>query len=103
MKTLKIVEVLVNTDTTEGRGPMRVLARFSSITEADKVVDDPRFSRWCVMGYHRPGQNKTAVRPEEYPVYDTAEEFWETHDEVEIRRQALAKLTERERKVLGLT
>lgn len=97
-KTIVCVEV--NSDTTEGRGPMKMLALFSDRGVAESVMLDPRFRRFNVQGI--------ATRPDdltynckEYVIYDTPEDFWDYQDG-KVRQNALAKLTKEEREALGL-
>lgn len=102
MKRDKVFEVNYNSDSIEGRGASIPLAYFPNKREAERVVDDPRFSRWCVMGYHKPGEQRYQIREKDMLFFDTAEEFWEKHDTENKKMKALAKLTAEERKLLGL-
>lgn len=103
MQKIEVYTVQVNTDTTEGRGPMRALAYFSDRDEAVKVVRDKRFAQWCVMGVHDPdSEARYAIRSESNVLYATADEFWAEHDRDQKKARALAKLTLEERELLGL-
>jgi hypothetical protein len=100
----EVWEVNRNSDLTEGRGHAVTLGLFPNRDEALKVVNDPRYSRWSVMGVHTPGakENEYNIRSTTLTVYDTAEEFWAIHDENEKRKRELAKLDAEERRLLGL-
>jgi hypothetical protein len=98
---IKVFSINRNADTNEGRGPMVTMAYMNSKEEALKVVDDPRFARYCVQGIHRPGSEHSAVAEINLHIYQTAEQFW-NGIESQARRAALAKLTAEDRKLLGL-
>ena len=103
METLKLVKITKNSDSTEGRGYEIIIGYVRDMRTADAIVDDKRFSQFCVMGAHSPGQQRRQRDEVELPIYDTAEEFWHDHSpEAEARRRALAKLTDEDRWVLGL-
>lgn len=103
METLKLVKITKNSDQTEGRGYDIVIGYVRDMKTADAIVDDKRFSRFCVMGVHSPGRQKYQRAQVEIPIYDSPEEFWvEQSPEAEVRRRALAKLTPEDRRVLGL-
>ena len=51
MQQIKCFEVSGHTDTTEGRGPMKAVARFSNYDAAVNYVKSPAYyKKWCVMG-----------------------------------------------------
>lgn len=102
MKKMKIYEALSNNDLTEGRGQTIVVASFAVGEDCLRVVEDPRYSRWCVMGVHNRGSAHYNMREREFVVYDSSKEFWDIHDKVIIRERALAKLTKQEREALGV-
>lgn len=78
-----------NADLTEGRGPMVIIALFS-----DEVSARSAARGWGVMGV---GDGE--VTP--MFVYNTYREYVEEKDN-EIRNRALAKLSEEEKRTLGL-
>ena len=101
MQTIKCFEVMGNTDTTEGRGPMKVVARFSNYDEAVKYVKSTAYyKQWCVMGC----QSTTDIRNTRetaITILDTVEELGQMRTEA-LKASALAKLTAEERQALGV-
>jgi len=101
MQIIKCFEVMGHTDTMEGRGPMKVVARFSNERAAIKFVKSPAYVRWCVMGYQ---SEKADINN----IYETVITILDTCDELELQRreelkvEAISKLTKEEREVLGL-
>ena len=78
-----------NSDLTEGRGPMMIIAAFLNREDAVKAAKG-----WGVMGL---GDGQ--VDP--FIVFDSFEEFEDINDKT-LRRTALEKLSSEERRVLGL-
>ena len=101
MQTIKCFEVMGNTDTTEGRGPMKVVARFSNYDEAAKYVKSKAYSRWCVMGCQSEKLDLNNIRETVLTILDTCDEL-ELQQREELKAQALAKLSKAEREALGL-
>ena len=101
MQTIKCFEVMGNTDTTEGRGPMKVVARFSDYDEAVKYVKSKAYAQWCVMGYQNEKTDLNNIREATICILDTVEELFDMNRE-ELKAKALAKLTKAEREALGL-
>ena len=101
MKTIKCFEVLGNTDTTEGRGPMKVVARFSTRKAAEEFVKSKIYARWCVMGYQSEKTDLTYIDEVDLIILDSIGEF-EEQEKADIRARALAKLTKVERAALGV-
>ena len=101
MQTIKCFEVMGNTDTTEGRGPMKVVARFSDYDEAVKYVKSKAYAQWCVMGYQNEKTDLNNIREVTICILDTVEELADMNRE-ELKAQALAKLSKAEREALGL-
>jgi hypothetical protein len=97
-----LYELTHNSDLTEGRGHTVSIAFMTDSAQAFKVVDDPRWVKYCVMGMHHPGRQTYDVRERNLLVYDSADEFWAQHDTATRKRVALAKLTSEERMLLGL-
>lgn len=103
MATIEMYSVNTNSDSTEGRGYPIPVAFFKSKDDARKVVRDERWARWCVMGYHNADQAEQCdISRQTINLYDSAESFWERHDEDNKRAKALTKLTDEEKKLLGL-
>lgn len=90
MKTIYLAGY--NSDTTEGRGPTVYVAAFASREDAEAAcLDLPG-----VFG------TKNTTKPKEMVMYNSYEEWAEKHHEAELRRKALAKLTDEEMRALGL-
>jgi ribosomal protein L20A (L18A) len=100
MQQIKCFEVKGNTDTTEGRGPMKVVARFSTYEAAVEYVKSPAYAEWCVMGY-RSASDTNKISEVTLLILDSIDELEEGKKSA-IRDRAIAKLTVEERKVLGL-
>lgn len=67
MQEIKCFEVMGNIDTTEGRGPKKVVARFKTREAAVAYVKSEFYTQWCVMGikmWERDCQNiiETTIR-----------------------------------------
>lgn len=101
MQTIKCFEVMGHTDTTEGRAPMKVAARFTTRKEAEKYINSPAYTRWCVMGVPYKEAEKYHITEQTICVLDYVEELAELQKQETIQK-ALSKLTAEERKVLGL-
>jgi hypothetical protein len=90
---MKIAYVAMgNSDTVEGRGPMKPLAAFWNKTLAAKVSAN---EGGCMGQKQEPHVN-------EMPVFDD-EADREEYKSGEAKRKALAKLTPQEKHILGLT
>ena len=100
MKTVKVFEVMGHTDTAEGRGPMKVVARFSNQTAAAEFVTSPAYSQYCVMGYQSIA-DLANIHETDLIIFDTINEVHEMMRE-ELRASAIAKLSKAEREALGL-
>lgn len=101
MKIINCFEVLGNTDTTEGRGPMKVVARFNTWVEAEKYVKSAAYSRWCVMGVQSDADVKYNIKEATVIILDTVDELSNMERE-QLKASALAKLTNAEREALGI-
>ena len=102
MQVIKCFEVLGHTDTIEGRGPMKVVARFSDCDEATKYVKSKAYANWCVMGYQDVKHDmKNNIREATLVVLNSVEEL-ELQSREELKAQALKKLSKEERTALGL-
>lgn len=85
-----------NADMTEGRDPMVAVNAFSAKKDAEAFID---VQPGCMGRTHRWSQRSDwAVRP--MAVYDSLEEAVQGEQD-EIRKNALNKLTEQEKKALG--
>ena len=102
MQTIKCFEIFGNTDTTEGRGPMKVVARFSNRQAAEEYVLSDSYAKWCVMGVKNKTYDLKNIKETSLTILDTCSELVLAEGE-ELKRKALAKLTDEEHKVLGLT
>lgn len=101
MKVINCFEVMGNTDTTEGRGPMKVVARFSNREAAIEYVRSKAYSRWCVMGVQNFKYDQSNIYEKRMTIMDTVDEIDISENE-EIRQAALSKLSDKEKQVLGL-
>lgn len=91
MKKFSVFESLVNSDLTEGRGPMKHVAYFTNRSDAERSVKG-----WGVMGV---GDGE--VKQTEVVIYDSFAEYFRPKYE-ELRKQALRKLSREEREALGI-
>lgn len=98
--TIKYYELTYNSDGTEGRGHSVVAARFVNKDDAVAVCNDPRYwKKHGVMGTKM--DPKYDVREVCAPLFESAADFW-NYDVEEVKKRALAKLTDAEKKALGL-
>jgi len=98
--TLKFYELTYNSDGVEGRGPDVVAARFVRRDDAVAVCEDKRFwGKHGVMGTKI--DPKYHVREVVVPLFDSVPDYW-NYDVEEVKKKALAKLTDAEKKALGL-
>jgi hypothetical protein len=102
MNTTKLFELTHNSDQTEGRGYAVGIGFVNSLAEAKKIVDDPRWKKYCVMGVHTPGSHYYDIREVDVVLFSNAEEFWELHSIEAKKKAALAKLTDEDKVILGL-
>lgn len=101
MQKIKCFEVMGNTDTTEGRGPMKVVARFRTREAAVTYVKSPLYAKWCVMGYLSNNDEKYSIKEATLTILDSIEEL-EAAEREQLKILALSKLTKEERAALGL-
>ncbi len=98
MKTLEVYTIYKNSDQTEGRGHSIPVVRFDNKFEAERLACDSEFyGRHGVMGC-----NNLSIGIETFDVYESYEEYQTIHGEAELKRIALSKLTQEDRRVLGL-
>lgn len=103
MKILNLHAITSNSDTMEGRGGTIIHGYTTGEIEALKIVNDPRFyKRFGVMGRAPYEGGKYYVHKKEILIFDDATEFF-AYDVNAKKKQALAKLTPEEKKLLGLT
>ena len=100
MQVIKCFEVMGHTDTTEGRGQMKVVARFSDKGEATKFIKSKVYSKWCVMGYQS-NTDLNNIREATITIMDTIEEYQQSETEM-LKAKTMAKLSVEERQALGL-
>src|SRR5579871_5064136 len=91
VKKIPAYEALVNSDLTEGRGPMRHVAYFSNRHDAERSVKG--------MGVMGVGNGE--VKQIEITVYESYAEYFGPKYE-ELRRSAMNKLSREEREALGV-
>lgn len=99
MKTVTLYPCMGHTERQEGRGAMREVCYASTKSVADAIMGHPLFyDKWGVMG----GDNCGTSSAKAMTVYDSLEEYIEAVSDETIRRRALSKLSQDERRVLGL-
>jgi len=91
MKKIPVYEALVNSDLTEGRGPMRHVGYFTHRPDAERAVRG--------MGVMGVGDGE--VKQTEITIYDSYAEYFGPKYE-ELRLSALNKLSREEREALGV-
>src|SRR5580693_2971224 len=91
MKKIPAYEALVNSDLTEGRGPMRHVAYFTNRHDAERAVKG--------MGVMGVGDGE--VKQIEITVYESFAEYFGPKYE-QLRSSALQKLSREEREALGV-
>jgi hypothetical protein len=99
MKTIVYYEVYKNSDSVEGRGHSVPVVRFKAIQDAHELAESKKFyERHGCMGT----KGGIGVSKKEVLVYESIDEYKEIHGKEELKRIALAKLTDEDKKVLGL-
>lgn len=101
MQKIKCFEVMGNTDTTEGRGPMKVVARFNTREAALVYVRSKAYSQWCVMGVQSWVYDSRNIVENTILIFDSMDEMEEVRKS-KLRKSALSKLTTEEKEALGL-
>ena len=101
MQIIKCFEVLGNTDTTEGRGPMKVVARFTTREAATLYVKSKAYAQWCVMGCQNLQYDLNNIKEVTLTILERVDELEQMELE-ELKARALAKLTDKEKRALGL-
>jgi len=103
MITQELYAITYNSDLTEGRGYPITLGFAKSEALAKAIVSDPRFGRYCCMGFHNAQDcQKYNVSPKSVLIFESVEEPFDLEKQ-KIRDKALAKLTSEERELLGLS
>ncbi len=97
MKT--VYATYYNADMTEGRGPMVLDKIFTNRVDANAYID----TKFGVMGRPGPWSNQKYGdwTVQEHRLFDSLDDAAKDHDR-EVRKRALGKLTDEERKVLGI-
>lgn len=92
---IEIYIVKLNADLTEGRGPMVFHSAWEDKIEAEKVADyiDP---------YFKPGQRRSGLSSVEPAILHESFDEYKNNGDKKIKERALAKLTDYEKKLLGL-
>lgn len=100
-KDIEVTTIYSNSDNIEGRGHDVEVAHFANHSDAVAVCKDERFyKQHGVMGM--PMNPEYACKKHRMHVYESAQEYWNQHDEHNKRQRALDKLTTEEKKILGL-
>lgn len=105
MKTIEYFEVTKNTDGTEGRGAtIGTGIAFEKEQSAIDFANSKHYKKYAVMGYVSGSDGRYNVRKMRVSVYDSFKSFDEKlFKEEKEKSDALDKLTEKEKKILGLT
>lgn len=101
MQEIRCYEVMGNTDTTEGRGPMKVVARFKTREAAAAYVRSDAYREWCVQGIKNWVYDSQNIKETTMVILDSMDELDEVR-KLRLKQSAIAKLTKEEREVLGL-
>ncbi|AXH59716.1 hypothetical protein [Pseudomonas amygdali] len=101
MITNDLFAITYNADLTEGRGHTIILGYTKTLELAKAIVADPRFSRYCCMGFQSPDDWKYSVSQKPVLIFEAVDEPFELEKQ-KLREQALAKLNPDERRALGL-
>lgn len=101
MQEIKCFEVRGNTDTTEGRGPMKVVARFKTREVAAAYVRSKLYAQWCVMGVQNWVYDSQNIKEVTMLILDSMDELDEVRKN-NLRESGLAKLSKEEKEALGL-
>lgn len=100
MRTIELYACLGHTDTTEGRGAMRVVCYADSAHVAHEIVRLKAFHE--LHGVMGTPLGDYAVRAEVVIVFASAQDYLDHVSKESVRQKALAKLTQGERDALGL-
>lgn len=100
MQEIKCFEVMGNTDTTEGRGPKKVVARFKTQEVASAYVRSESYAQWCVMGVQNWEYDRTNIKENTILILDSMDELEEVR-KANLIQSALSKLTREEKEALG--
>lgn len=99
MQKITYYEVYKNSDSIEGRGSSVTVVRFKEKFDATHLTHNPEFvKRHGVMGT----SSGIGVSEKTIHIYDSYVEYDAEHGKEQLRRIALAKLTEEDKRVLGL-
>lgn len=102
MKTMKVWACMANRDQTEGRGPNYEVCYAATREIALKIVNNPLYyGKYGVMGCGPYDGGKYDVVEREMVIYENISEYLESEKNTEIKA-ALSKLTDNEKKLLGL-
>lgn len=96
---ITIYNVYVNSDLTEGRGPMVFKAAFENKEDAEKAANE--FDPYCVKGNKPQGLKSGWADIRVSSLFKDYQEYKNNSDE-EIKKRALAKLTDYEKELLNL-
>lgn len=100
MKTIQCFEVKGHTDTTEGFGPIKVVARFSNYKAAEQFVRSKSYERYCATGY-RSNSDVGNINESNIMILDSLNEL-EVVEKETLKKSVLLKLSKQERDALGL-
>jgi len=102
MKTTKLYAVQKNEDQTEGRGPMTDVYYTTSKELALKIVTSPIFyGKYGVQGCPPYKGGEYDIKEKEFTILENLEDFFNIENNLKIKN-ALSKLSEEEKQILGL-
>ncbi|MDG7050636.1 MAG: hypothetical protein JRZ94_05475 [Nitrososphaerota archaeon] len=98
MKQVHVFAIMNNRDNTEGRGPLYPDAYFDKKEDAEKICHSPGYyKKHGVMG-----TDSCEVSPVNMVIWESVEEYTENHEYQKKWQTAMDKLTEQEKRILGL-
>lgn len=102
MQNLVLYAVTSNTDLTEGRGREYDVGYFHNEEDAQNVVRDKRYAKFCCMGTQSPKDTEYKVSKKVFPIYQNPSDFWDNHSKSEKIIKIFNKLTTEEQELLGI-
>ncbi len=103
MKSLKVWAVMANSDQNEGRGRQYEVLYTDNKAAALHIVNHPDFyGRYGVMGTAPYNDGASDVREKELCIFTSLDDYLDSVNVEKLKQAALNKLTDKEKKLLGL-